>query len=638
MSVTKALAILFQTVLFAGCNYVPTIAGPPDSETPARPQTSRPEDRSSLGMYRIGDRVVVRCDRLQLRSHQEDSETLTIGTCLTVRDTRDDLLGVSAGTPPWVHEEEVIPLGSAIDHFTTRIDRHPHDPRLHFARGKVCIELKEYRKAIADLDHAIELDPNFAGAYSERAVALSAVGDYERAVADFSRAVELEPSNLLMHLRRGALYLELRDPDRAAADAEAVLRLDSSRAEGWILRGRAHLLRGSKWEAVSDFHKAIEVNGEVKPLVERLLIEHLAPAEEAGGEGDDVQDDPRVGLWVEHLASAEEAEAEGDADATNRRLLAALDIAEQLASDQIIEPLVETHYLLGRHYHQFGQSQAAEEHYLRTLQLTEQLTSPELSCLAEVLMRLGWIQVDLGKPEEAISALLAAVSYFEGPDGDLEMLIASLAPLAAVQLQQGAYVDAFHVLTKLADCHQQLPDPDTAALAHVLCATCEVGLLLGQTDKAATAMRKAAALAEHGQLGAEMQNHVYQCGLKYAKLASDAEAMAYFEARMAPTHNKAAPMPEAFPHDADEMSEAKRIAKAEMEAARRYCEQARRRWETAVAVYEAQYDSIKVGNLAAGGVHEMYSMPEPPNLELRKELLQAEREYEEARLRFEHTH
>ncbi len=47
--------------------------------------------------------------------------------------------------------------------------------------------------AIADFDRAIEVQPDYAEAYSNRGEAYEDKGDYERAIADYGRAIELQP-------------------------------------------------------------------------------------------------------------------------------------------------------------------------------------------------------------------------------------------------------------------------------------------------------------------------------------------------------------------------------------------------------------------------------------------------------------
>ena len=51
--------------------------------------------------------------------------------------------------------------------------------------------MSDYGQVIADLNKAIELDPDYARAYNNRGIAYTDQGDYARAIADLNKAIEL---------------------------------------------------------------------------------------------------------------------------------------------------------------------------------------------------------------------------------------------------------------------------------------------------------------------------------------------------------------------------------------------------------------------------------------------------------------
>jgi len=55
------------------------------------------------------------------------------------------------------------------------------------------ISKKHSPEALADYDRAIELNPKFVEAYSNRALVKYALNDDKGALADFDRAIELNP-------------------------------------------------------------------------------------------------------------------------------------------------------------------------------------------------------------------------------------------------------------------------------------------------------------------------------------------------------------------------------------------------------------------------------------------------------------
>jgi tetratricopeptide (TPR) repeat protein len=52
----------------------------------------------------------------------------------------------------------------------------------------------QYEEALADLNEAVELEPELAQAYYHRGVVYGSIGEYEKATEDLHRAIELDPS------------------------------------------------------------------------------------------------------------------------------------------------------------------------------------------------------------------------------------------------------------------------------------------------------------------------------------------------------------------------------------------------------------------------------------------------------------
>lgn len=121
------------------------------------------------------------------------------------------------------------------------------DYQQHFIQGNAYLDQEQWDEAIAEYTKAIELNPEFADAYANRAVAYNEKGDYyELAILDCEKAVELEP----------------------------LVKLDSSLAQAYVQRGNfnAQFIDGGcnydeSYEddkkdldkAVSDFTRAIEL-------------------------------------------------------------------------------------------------------------------------------------------------------------------------------------------------------------------------------------------------------------------------------------------------------------------------------------------------------------------------------------------
>ena len=57
------------------------------------------------------------------------------------------------------------------------------------SRAEVYFELKQFQQAISDYDKILAIDPKYAGAYNDRALAKMELGDHYGAIADFAYAI-----------------------------------------------------------------------------------------------------------------------------------------------------------------------------------------------------------------------------------------------------------------------------------------------------------------------------------------------------------------------------------------------------------------------------------------------------------------
>ncbi len=67
-----------------------------------------------------------------------------------------------------------------------------------------------------------------AGAYEARGLAHHKKRDYDRAIADFDKAIEINPEKVGFHISKGIAYVEKRDRERAIAAFRKALEIDPS--------------------------------------------------------------------------------------------------------------------------------------------------------------------------------------------------------------------------------------------------------------------------------------------------------------------------------------------------------------------------------------------------------------------------
>ncbi|MBE8950472.1 MAG: tetratricopeptide repeat protein [Quinella sp. 3Q1] len=117
---------------------------------------------------------------------------------------------------------------------------------------------KDTKLAMADLNKAIELNPDKAGGYSMRSLLYKNAKQYQLALADINKTIELEPNEGHHYYSRGGLYLELGDYNRALEDFNKCLELDP---EFYVVRlgmVKAHEKLGRYDLAIEDYNQIIK--------------------------------------------------------------------------------------------------------------------------------------------------------------------------------------------------------------------------------------------------------------------------------------------------------------------------------------------------------------------------------------------
>jgi tetratricopeptide (TPR) repeat protein len=124
-----------------------------------------------------------------------------------------------------------------------------------------------YERAIASTDpdekirfntEAINLKPDFAAAYNNRAFALHIKGDREAALEDLNRAIQFGADKSAYNNRGNALH-DKGEVDRALDDYSKAIRLSPDFADAYYNRGAAREGKGDLDGAINDFTDAIRL-------------------------------------------------------------------------------------------------------------------------------------------------------------------------------------------------------------------------------------------------------------------------------------------------------------------------------------------------------------------------------------------
>ena len=151
-------------------------------------------------------------------------------------------------------------MSKAISDFSQALEINPKFEDAYTNRGMAWFALKDFDKAIADYSRALELDPKDAYAYNDRGWAWQAKRDYEKALEDFDQALRFRPRFVRALTNRGIVLTAKKEFDRAVEDFDHAIEIDPQRARTYTSRGIALGAKGQYERAIDDFNRALHIN------------------------------------------------------------------------------------------------------------------------------------------------------------------------------------------------------------------------------------------------------------------------------------------------------------------------------------------------------------------------------------------
>ncbi|MBD5267430.1 MAG: tetratricopeptide repeat protein [Bacteroides sp.] len=140
---------------------------------------------------------------------------------------------------------------AALADIDTALSINKNSTNAYSLRSDIAIKSrKDYESALADMNEAIKLQPQFAGYFINRAFLRYNLNDYFGAMADYDYAIQLEPLNSTALFNRGLLRAEVHDNNKAIEDFSTVLSLD---------RNNYHALynRAILYKDIADYRSSI---------------------------------------------------------------------------------------------------------------------------------------------------------------------------------------------------------------------------------------------------------------------------------------------------------------------------------------------------------------------------------------------
>lgn len=141
------------------------------------------------------------------------------------------------------------------------IDLRPDYADAFLLRGACLHNKREYRKAIANFERALELTPTSSRAPHGAAMAYLKLNEIEKAVSHLEKAVELEPKLAKTYIDWAYKFVENREHSNAILFfTKAILHFPGRAALLYTNRGTVFTYTGENAHALQDFTAAIQLD------------------------------------------------------------------------------------------------------------------------------------------------------------------------------------------------------------------------------------------------------------------------------------------------------------------------------------------------------------------------------------------
>jgi tetratricopeptide (TPR) repeat protein len=143
-------------------------------------------------------------------------------------------------------------LEKAIDDLNALLKENENDFAAHLALAEALTNLERFDEAMVHAKRAVELEPDSALAYTQRARLHVIAEDIKAAMADLNKALQLNPVDLSALLIRARLHQAEGNLAAAKDDIETVLLRSPNLPQGLLIRSMIYADEGRLSEAIAD--------------------------------------------------------------------------------------------------------------------------------------------------------------------------------------------------------------------------------------------------------------------------------------------------------------------------------------------------------------------------------------------------
>jgi tetratricopeptide (TPR) repeat protein len=149
----------------------------------------------------------------------------------------------------------------ALELISLAIESDSNDAQSWALKGRILTDMKRDMEALGCLGKALDIEPNYVLALSNKGFVLTRLGSSYRkeALECFNKAISIQKNDAILMFNRGHVLQELGMDKEAIKDFDAAIDLDSKNGCTFCLRGLSKTRLGEHKDALSDFNKAFEI-------------------------------------------------------------------------------------------------------------------------------------------------------------------------------------------------------------------------------------------------------------------------------------------------------------------------------------------------------------------------------------------
>jgi len=150
-------------------------------------------------------------------------------------------------------------FNGAISNLSAAIRLNPKDPTPYEFRACCYFEIGDVNDSVTDLTKAIQLHPSFT-AYLNRGNDYYFMRDYAKAMADLDQSINLCSTNDIAYKTRAAIHGHWDEYELAIKDWSQGLKLNPKDPSALVFRGQAYVNVGRFDDALNDYHDAVRMD------------------------------------------------------------------------------------------------------------------------------------------------------------------------------------------------------------------------------------------------------------------------------------------------------------------------------------------------------------------------------------------